>query len=110
MRLPNSERAIVDIRKITDYILNATHVRRRHKARAFRETLSIDYADAEWLQVAILQGIQANEALEMTADEFGSRWRVDMPMVRHQDTIVVRTVWIMRPGEDFPRLVTCWVR
>jgi hypothetical protein len=34
-RLPNSERAILDIRKIEDYCLNPEHPRGRHKARLF---------------------------------------------------------------------------
>ncbi|HXG48805.1 MAG TPA: hypothetical protein VNO52_14360, partial [Methylomirabilota bacterium] len=35
MRLPNGERAIVDIQKLTAYCLNLQHTRGRHKARVF---------------------------------------------------------------------------
>jgi hypothetical protein len=28
---------------------------------------------------------------------------------RHDLSAVVRTIWIVRTGEDFPRFVTCWV-
>jgi hypothetical protein len=39
--LPNSELAILDIRKIEDYCLNPLHPRGRHKAHLFRELLGI---------------------------------------------------------------------
>jgi hypothetical protein len=33
MKLPNPKRAVVDIAKLRDYILNPEHPRGRHKAR-----------------------------------------------------------------------------
>jgi hypothetical protein len=35
MRLPNGERAIVDIRKLREYCLNPLHLRGHNKARAY---------------------------------------------------------------------------
>jgi hypothetical protein len=37
--LSNANRAILDLRKIDDYCLNASHPRGRHKARVFRDAL-----------------------------------------------------------------------
>jgi hypothetical protein len=107
--LPNSERALVDIRKLEDYCLDPTHPRGRHKARVFRESLGIDRSDAQWLRQALLKGVRENEANELAKDRFGSRWRVDMPLARHGKAVVIRTVWIMRTGEQAPYFVTCWV-
>jgi hypothetical protein len=39
MKLPNGERAVVDIRKLRDYCLSAKHRRGRHKARVFEAAL-----------------------------------------------------------------------
>lgn len=36
MKLPNAERAVVDVRKLRNYCLNAEHPRGQHKARVFK--------------------------------------------------------------------------
>jgi hypothetical protein len=108
-RLPNSARAILDIRKIEDYCLNPQHPRGRHKARLFRELLGVVRADAPWLRDALLDAVRNGEAIELAADGFGRRWRADMPVSRHGKSVVVRSVWMIRTGEVAPRFVTCWV-
>jgi hypothetical protein len=108
-RLPNSERAIIDIRKIEDYCLDPQHPRGRHKARLFRELLGVTRHDAAWLRDVLLAGAQHAEAGEIAVDVFGRRWRVDVPISRQDRSVVVRTVWIVRTGQDVPRFVTCWV-
>ena len=47
--------------------------------------------------------------IELAADAFGSRWRVDVPVSRQGRSVTVRTVWIVRADEKDPRFVTCWV-
>ena len=109
MRLPGGERAIVDIRKLRDYCLDALHLRGRHKARVFRDALGIGQPDADWLRDIVLAGIRINEAVELAQDSYGSRWRVDIPVNRGGKAAMLRTIWIMRVGADAPALVTCWV-
>ena len=109
MRLPHSKRAIVDLRKLEDYCLNTGHARGRHKARIFRQRLGIDRNDAEWLRTMLLEGIRNNEATELSGNIWGTNWRVDMPVARHGANAVVRSIWIIRFGEEAPRFVTCWV-
>lgn len=109
MRLPNSERMIIDIRKIEEYCLNSEHPRGRHKARVFREVLGINQADASWFRQALLEAVRASEGIKLAADEYGSRWRVDVPIARLGTSVVVRTIWIIKAGEDVTRFVTCWV-
>ena len=108
-RVPNAERAILDISKIADYCLSTVHVRGRHKARVFRGALGLNRDDAEWLRAALLAGLERDEAVEFASDDLGDRWRVDMPVTRHGKSVVVRIVWIVRSGEQMPRFVTCWV-
>jgi hypothetical protein len=108
-RLPNSERAILDISKLEDYCLDPEHPRGRHKARVFRESLGLTREDGFWLRRAILGAVGSSEAIDLAADQFGTRWRVDVPVSRHGKSVVVRTVWIMLSREDPPRFVTCWV-
>jgi hypothetical protein len=103
------EAAILELEKLDVYCLNPRHPRGRHKARVFRQTLGIEQTDAAWLRQALLEGLRASDATEIAADEFGRRFRVDVPLARQGRHAVVRTVWIVRPGEGLPRFVTCWV-
>ena len=61
-RLPNSDRAIVDLRKIEDYCLSPVHPRGRHKARVFREALNLDRSDARWLRNRLLDATASEQA------------------------------------------------
>jgi hypothetical protein len=108
-RLPNADRAILDIRKIEDYCLSPAHPRGWHKARVFREALGIGRTDAEWLRHALLDGLREGEAVELAGEHLGKRWRVDLTLARQGRSAVVRTIWIVRSDEDAPRFVTCWV-
>jgi len=53
MILPNSESAIVDIRKLRDYCLNPDHPVGKHKARVFLDVLDLDQDGAEELKSII---------------------------------------------------------
>ena len=107
--LPNADRAILDLRKIEDYCLNPAHPRGRHKARVFRDARGIGRGEANWLGRALLAGLQNSDAAELGRDVFGTRWRVDVPVARQNRRVVIRTMWIVRGGEQVPRFVTCWV-
>ncbi|MGO8914308.1 MAG: DUF6883 domain-containing protein, partial [Stellaceae bacterium] len=108
-RVPNADGAILDIRRIADYCLSPVHPRGRHKARVFRDALGLSQDDARWLQAVLLDGLRHGEAIELSSDDLGSHWRVDVPVTRHAKSVVVRTIWIVRSGEQQPRFVTCWV-
>jgi hypothetical protein len=108
-RLPNGDQAVLDIRKIEDYCLSPDHPRGRHKARVFREVLDIQRSEASWLRQALLEAARDTEALELDTDVWGTRWRMDVAVERHQRSAMVRTVWIVLKGEVVPRFMTCWV-
>jgi hypothetical protein len=113
MKLPNAERAVVDIEKLRDYCLNPNHEEGKHKARRFKEKLGIDSSDAERLRGAILDAILKAEAKEQTPTQYGRRFTVDFELSWPEQkyilaTALVRTAWIMRDEEDFPRLTSCY--
>ena len=112
MRLPNAENAFVDIAKLRDYSLNSNHPEGKHKARAFLEKLAISRNDAELLRKLILEAILTAEAMEQKPTEYGRRFVVDFELQRGVGVVlyraVVRTAWIIRNEEDFPRLTTCF--
>lgn len=107
--LPNGDRAILDIRKLEDYCLSPSHPRGRHKARVFQQALGLQRGDAAWLRAALLQAATEERAVPVSADVWGKYWQLDVTIRRRRKRAVVRTLWIVRTGEDLPRLVTCWV-
>ncbi len=109
MRLPNAERALVDLDKLRDYCLNPAHPRGRHKARVFASVLGITAREAAWLRTAFLQAARAGDAIPGAADAHGQRYHMDTSIVGAKGTALVRTTWIVRTGEDFPRLTSCYV-
>ena len=110
MMLPNAERAILDIRKLREYTLNPDHLAGGNKARVFASCLGIGQQDAELLRSACLRAILSNEATEKVADSHGKRYQVDFVMQHQGKSAIVRTGWIIRAGEDVPRLTSCYVR
>jgi hypothetical protein len=109
-RLPNCERAVIDLQKIEDYCLNPVHPRGRHKARVFHRSLGLERGNAGWLRDTLQTAIVAAEANIAITDDKGQQWRADVAVTRQGRRAVVRTIWIVRTGEDFPRFVTCWIR
>jgi len=45
----------------------------------------------------------------IAGDEWGERWQVYVAISRQNRRAMVRTVWIVRSGDEVPRFVTCWV-
>ena len=110
MKLPNGNRAVVDLEKLTDYCLNPAHLRGRHKARVFRAVLGISRQDAFWLRGQFLASARdKSNATPGEGDEYGQRYVLDFEVERFERRATVRTCWIVRTGEDFPRLTTCHV-
>jgi hypothetical protein len=108
MKLPNGERAIVDVRKLQEYCLNPHHTRGRHKARVFA-LVGIHQGDAAVLREAILSAARNAEARPGSANPYGQRFIVDFDLAREGRSVRVRSTWIVRIGEDLPRLTSCYV-
>ncbi|MGH6871333.1 MAG: DUF6883 domain-containing protein [Rhizomicrobium sp.] len=109
MRLPNGDQASLDIRKLEDCCLDPDHPRGKHKARVFRDALGLSRKDANWLRQALLAAADGDSATQFGTDDFGTRWRIDTSLARQDRVVVIRSLWIVRTGEQNPRFVTCWV-
>ena len=109
MRMPNAGQAIVDVEKLRNYCLNPRHPRGRHKARVFRSTLGLTDQHAEELQAALLAATLEEDATPTERDDYGQRYVLDFMMRGPRGQARVRSSWIVRRGEDFPRLTTCYV-
>ncbi len=109
MKLPNGDRAIVEVGKLVEYCLNPLHPRGRSKARVFA-SLGIRRADAGVLLTALLSAAVSADALPGTSNAWGMRYIVDFDLPGPGRLIPVRSTWIVRDGEDVPRLTSCYVR
>ncbi len=74
MKLPNGERAVVDIEKLVAYCLNFEHQRGKHKARVFQAVLGLTAADADELAGALLAAAREQEATLGETDDYGQRY------------------------------------
>lgn len=110
MKLPNGLSAVVDIEKLRGYCLSAQHPEGRHKARVFLATLGMTATDAEKLREILLSAAAAQDDVSMTgADEYGRRYTLDVHVVWGSREATIRSAWIIKSGEEFPRLVSCYV-
>jgi len=108
-KLPNPENAVVETRKLRDYCLSPEHPRGRHKARVFASALGLTADDSQELRQALLAAALSEKALPAEEDEYGQRYMLDFEMSTEMGSAVVRSGWMVRSGEDFPRFTSCWV-
>ncbi|HEX5416129.1 MAG TPA: hypothetical protein VFZ25_10715 [Chloroflexota bacterium] len=109
MALPNAERAIADLEKLRDYCLNPDHPRGRHKARVFEAVLGFTSAHALELRAMLLIGARSGDAVPAEHDQYGQRYVVDFAASGRNRAVIIRSAWIVRSGEDFPRLTSCFI-
>jgi len=69
VKLPNAERAVVDMEKLRDYCLNPEHRRGCHKARVFKASLGITRKRAGDLRKALRAAALDHEATPLEYDE-----------------------------------------
>ena len=109
MKLPNPDRAIIDEQKLTEYCLNPNHADGQHKAYVFQSALGISLDDVEVLKASLREVIRVYDAILGKSNQYGQRYVIDFLMTRLEKQATIRSVWIVRYDEDFPRLVTCYV-
>lgn len=109
MRLPNGDRADLGT-KLEDYALNPRHREGRHKARLFESVLGITHTNREVLRHAILAAARdSNQAEELGDNGHGEVYVLRFSLETEKGRATVLTAWIIRYGEDFPRLTPCYI-
>lgn len=109
MKLPRAERAFVDIRKLRDYCLDLKSPKGRSKARVFASALGLTRDDATVLQECLLKAAVRQECVAGEADAYGQRYTVDFVLETSAGRGRIRSGWIVKHDQDFPRLTTCYV-
>lgn len=110
--LPEAQRAVVDERKITRYLLSPEHPTGRFKAQFF---VAFGFRLDAW--EALRQHAQENDVAQTIATDFGTKYIVDGPPETPDGRRPrLRTVWFVGGGEAWfvgggealPRFVTAY--
>jgi hypothetical protein len=107
--LPNPDRAIIPFEKLEGYSLNSSHAEGRHKAIVFQAALGIGLAEADELRTFLQQSLRSQDAVPLNRNPYGQKYGIDVEMIRGNRRAIIRSIWIIRDDEDFPRLVTCYI-
>lgn len=109
MKLPNGTLADLGT-KLEEYSLNPVHRQGRHKARMFDSVLGITLRNVDVLRDAILLAAANSTDGELRGDNgFGEVFVLQFSLTTDRGAATVLTAWIVRYGEDFPRLTTCYI-
>jgi filamentous hemagglutinin len=104
--LPNVDRAIIDERKLTGYLLNRAHRFGGGKA-AFFERFGFTAGDWKTLRDALIAHARDNEVGNSDTRRHGQIYEITGPLATpdgRNPTVLV--AWMIRHGETEPRLVT----
>lgn len=110
MKLPNAQKAIVDERKVREYLLSPSHPVGRFKAKFFQ---SVGFPPEAWVGFmhALKRLATEGEAQVVEESDYGQKYLVRGHISgRGARSAEVDSVWIIRAGDDTPRLVTVYPR
>jgi hypothetical protein len=109
VNIPNGDRAELG-RKIEEYVLDPWHREGRHKARVFESVLGITMENSDVLVEALRSVVTNSADAELHGHNgHGDVYVLRFPLVTERGAATVLSAWIIRDGEDFPRLVTCYI-
>ena len=106
MKIPNSDIAVIEPSKLTDYLLNTEHKRGGSKAKLL---IQFGYSPNNWQQLE-----EDIRKFHLTVDvnvvkqtAYGIRYEISANLLAPINRLLlVKTVWQIDTGTDFPRLIT----
>ncbi len=108
MKLPNRERAVIAPDKLTDYLLNVEHKREGTKARLLTQ---FGYNSDNWQQLeADIRLYHLDRDVDVVKETmYGMRYEIRAPLQTPSGRVlVIRTIWQVDEGTDYPRLLTLY--
>lgn len=108
MKLPNADLAVVDPRKVRDYLLSAEHPVGRFKAAFFE---GLGFAASNWRDLLVeLQRMAATgEAMMLGQTQHGQKYAVRSRIPGRSGRVaIVVSIWIVLHGDTLPRFVTAY--
>ncbi|MEO0540538.1 MAG: DUF6883 domain-containing protein [Cyanobacteria bacterium P01_A01_bin.105] len=107
MKLPNGERAELGD-KLERYCLNPYHQKGKDKAILFRNRLGITLDNKGVLASALLAAALAEDAMLRQRSRYGDQYNLRFFMQTDVGQSWILSCWIVRLGEDFPRLTNAY--
>ena len=107
-KLPNSENAVVEPKKLTKYLLSLDHPEGKGKAKFF---IQHGFNPSEWevLRTSLLNHGATHPVVLVETSDFGAKYVLECSVVSPDDrNPCIRSVWIVEPGQSSPRLVTAY--
>lgn len=108
MRIPHADRAVIDPRKLRDYLLCQRHPLGRHKARFFR---ALGYQPSNWARLDRELRFQHLTAPYVRATETSHGTIYEIRAILRGPSGVsagLVSIWIVRHGEIHPSLATVY--
>lgn len=109
MKVPNADGAIIDPKKFIEKALCFEHDDGKHKAILFRDVLGITTDNLDLLLDALGAAVVQQDATTGKRDRYGQRYTVEFDFMGPGGAARLRSAWIVRTGEEMPRLVTCYI-
>ena len=108
MPIPNAEQAIIAPEKLREYLLSPDHPRGQYKAHFFNR-LGFSAVSWERLEHALRSQHLVLDPAAAVDSQFGRVFVIRGPLTGPAGEMApVVTVWIIREGENVPRLVTAY--
>lgn len=108
MTLPYLENAVVPEKKLSHYLLSATHDDGAGKAKFFR---LFGYGPDDWpaMATALLDHVREHGIVAEEGTTFGTRYVAEGPMNAADGRRPnLRSIWFIDIGRDVPRFVTAY--
>lgn len=105
------DRFYIDPRKLKEYALNPDNPIGVDKSIMFQKRLGFIQENHQLLIQQIEASVMDAEATLGNLDQHGQRSQIDLTItgIEQGQQETVRTGWIVRPDEDFARLVTLYI-
>lgn len=108
MKLPNSDQALIEKKKILDYILNKSHPDNGGKS-AFFIKLGFSRNDWQAMAAALHKYAETAEVSKRIESQHGIKYILDGRIISPTGkTAMIRSIWIVDGGRNIPRLVTVY--
>lgn len=110
MKLPQGDQVKTEqiIDKLITYALNIEHKDGKHKARLFKSKLGITLDNKEILIQALINIAKNHDYIFTQNSQYGQKYVIDFDLTTSLGTAKIRSAWIIRFEENYPRLTTVY--
>lgn len=106
MKIPNSDQAVIESTKLTDYLLNIQHKKGDSKAKLL---IKCGYSLDNWQQLELdIRRFHLNSDVTVSKSTmYGVRYEILTNLITpNNEVLFVKTVWQIDIGTDIPRFIT----